>query len=74
MDVEEIPVCDNLSFLVYWKILAIGKGPAVVLKAFDKEILSLIASEIGMGTTTLRPTTIPKFTFLKKLFWNRLSV
>lgn len=39
MDLSEIPICDNLSFLVYWKILYIGKGPAVVLKAFDKEIL-----------------------------------
>lgn len=39
MDLKEIAICENLSLLVYWKILDIGKGPAVILKAFDKEIL-----------------------------------
>ena len=29
----------DLIFQVYWKSLSIGKGPAVILKAFDKEIL-----------------------------------
>lgn len=38
-DLKEIAICENLSFLVYWKILKIGKGPAVILRAFDKEIL-----------------------------------
>lgn len=38
-DLKEIPICEDLSFLVYWKVLKIGKGPAVVLKAFDDEIL-----------------------------------
>ena len=39
MGLKEFPICENLSFLVYWKTLKIGKGPAVILKAFDKEIL-----------------------------------
>jgi hypothetical protein len=39
MDLNEIPISEHLSFLVYWKVLKVGKGPAVILKAFDKEIL-----------------------------------
>lgn len=39
MDLKVIPISEKLSFLVYWKVLEIGKGPAVILKAFDKEIL-----------------------------------
>lgn len=39
MDLKEISISENLSFLVYWKVLEIGKGPAVILKAFGKEIL-----------------------------------
>jgi hypothetical protein len=39
MDLREIHICSDLSLLVYWKVLEIGKGPAVILKAFDKEVL-----------------------------------
>lgn len=39
MDLREFPICEQLSFLVYWKVLSVGKGPAVILKAFDQEIL-----------------------------------
>ncbi|MDN3205052.1 hypothetical protein [Algoriphagus sediminis] len=38
-DEETIKIQEELSFQVYWKILSIGKGPAVILKAFDEEIL-----------------------------------
>lgn len=38
-DVEVIPVQPNLEFVVYWKVLEVGKGPALILKAYGKEIL-----------------------------------
>jgi hypothetical protein len=38
-DLQIIPIEENLKLLVYWKVLEIGKGPAVILQAFDKEIL-----------------------------------
>lgn len=38
-DLQKIEIQANLYFLVYWKELSIGKGPAVTLNAFDKEIL-----------------------------------
>lgn len=38
-DLQIIPIEYNLRFLVYWKVLEIGKGPAVILQAFDTEIL-----------------------------------
>lgn len=34
-----IPVQDGLSLEVYWKVLKIGKGPAVILKVYNREIL-----------------------------------
>lgn len=39
MDLIQFPIGDQLSLLVYWKVLKIGKGPAVVLKACDQEVL-----------------------------------
>jgi hypothetical protein len=38
-DLEEIEIEKNLKLLVYWKALTIGKGPAVILQAFENEIL-----------------------------------
>ena len=38
-DVEVIPIQSKLELVVYWKVLKIGKGPAVTLKAYGKEIL-----------------------------------
>lgn len=38
-DVEIIPIQTNLELVVYWKVLRIGKGPAVILQAHKKEIL-----------------------------------
>lgn len=38
-DLLEFRIEENLNLLVHWKTLDIGKGPAVVLQAFEKEIL-----------------------------------
>lgn len=38
-DVEWIPVQPDVDLKVYWKILAIGKGPAVSLYAFEFQVL-----------------------------------
>lgn len=38
-DVEIIPIQKNLDLIVYWKVLHIGKGPALILQANGKEIL-----------------------------------
>lgn len=38
-DVEIIPIQADLKFEVYWKILKIGKGPALILKSRGKEIM-----------------------------------
>ncbi|TVQ01452.1 MAG: hypothetical protein EA359_14000 [Balneolaceae bacterium] len=38
-DVELIPIQPNLEFAVYWKVLLVGKGPAVILKAFGREVM-----------------------------------
>lgn len=38
-DVEIIRIQPNLKLIVYWKVLHIGKGPAVILQAYNKEIL-----------------------------------
>lgn len=38
-DVSNIKVQDDVYLQVYWKVLEIGKGPAVVLFVFGEEIL-----------------------------------
>lgn len=38
-DVEIIPIQPGLKFEVYWKILKIGKGPALILKSRGKEVM-----------------------------------
>lgn len=38
-DVCRIDVQEDVYFNVYWKILKIGKGPAVTLNIYNKEIL-----------------------------------
>lgn len=38
-DVEIIPIQKDLELVVYWKVLEIGKGPALILRAHKKEIL-----------------------------------
>lgn len=38
-DVEIIPIQPNLELIVYWKVLRIGKGPAVILQAYGNEVL-----------------------------------
>lgn len=38
-DVEIIPIQAGLKFEVYWKILKIGKGPALILKSRGKEVM-----------------------------------
>lgn len=38
-DVEIISIQPGLELVVYWKVLKIGKGPAVILRADGNEIL-----------------------------------
>jgi len=38
-DVTNLKIQDDVYFQVYWKELAIGKGPAVILYIYNKEIL-----------------------------------
>ena len=39
MDVSIIDIQPNVNFEVYWKVLAHGRGPAIILNAFDREII-----------------------------------
>lgn len=66
MDLKEIEICDHLSFLVYWKILDIGKGPAVILKAFDKEILKFDCFGEKDGHFHIAPNYDFRIYFLEK--------
>lgn len=66
MDLKELAICDNLSFLVYWKILEIGKGPAVILKAFDKEILKFDCFGEKDGHYHIAPNYDFRIYFLEK--------
>lgn len=38
-DVLNIKVQEDVYFQVYWKVLEIGKGPAVILYIFSREVL-----------------------------------
>jgi hypothetical protein len=38
-DVEIISIQLNLELVVYWKVLRIGKGPVVTLRAYGNEVL-----------------------------------
>ena len=38
-DVEIIPIQPNLELVVYWKVLQVGRGPALILQAYGKEVL-----------------------------------
>ncbi len=38
-DVTNLKIQDDVYFQVYWKELAIGKGPAVILYIYNKEVL-----------------------------------
>ncbi|MEQ9289718.1 MAG: hypothetical protein RIG77_22510 [Cyclobacteriaceae bacterium] len=38
-DVTTINVDSNFQLLVYWKVLPIGKGPAIILKVLNKEFM-----------------------------------
>ncbi len=38
-DVTNIAIQEGLTLVVYWKVLNIGKGPAVILKVYNREIL-----------------------------------
>lgn len=66
MDLREITICENLSFLVYWKILEIGKGPAVILKAFDNEILKFDCFGEKDGHYHIAPNYDFRIYFLEK--------
>lgn len=66
MDVREIAICKHLTFLVYWKILEIGKGPAVVMKAFDKEIMKFDCFGENDGHYHIAPHYQFRIYFLEK--------
>ena len=38
-NVEIVPIQPHLNLIVYWKVLQVGKGPALILEAYGKEIL-----------------------------------
>jgi hypothetical protein len=66
MDLKKIAISDNFSFLVYWKILEIGKGPAVILKAFDREILKFDCFGEKEGHYHIAPNYDFRIYFLEK--------
>lgn len=54
-DVEIIPIQPNLEFIVYWKVLRIGKGPALILKAHGKEVIKFDCFGRGDGHYHVAP-------------------
>lgn len=54
-DVEIISIQPGLELEVYWKVLKIGKGPAVILKAFDKEVVKFDAFGKDKGHYHIAP-------------------
>ncbi|MEP2023210.1 MAG: hypothetical protein ABJH98_09285 [Reichenbachiella sp.] len=55
-DLIKIEIDGNLEFLVYWKILSIGKGPAVVLSALGQELLKFDCFGENRGHYHVMPT------------------
>jgi len=54
-DVEIISIQPNLEFEVYWKVLSIGRGPAVILKANGKEVMKFDAFGKNKGHYHIAP-------------------
>lgn len=48
-DVEVLTIQPNVELIVYWKVLQIGRGPAVILQAYGKEILKFDCFGKGEG-------------------------
>lgn len=53
-DVKNIKIQDNVYFQVYWKVLDVGKGPAVILFIFGEEILKFDCFGKGKGHYHIR--------------------
>ena len=62
-DIEIIPIQANLDLLVYWKVLTIGKGPAVSLKAFESEILKFDCFGVKKGHYHVAPDYSTRISF-----------
>ena len=54
-DLKTFEIEENLNLLVYWKSLEIGIGPAVILMAFDQEILKFDCFGKGKGHYHIAP-------------------
>lgn len=65
-DVSIIPIQPNMHFEVYWKVLDIGKGPAVILYAYNKEIVKFDFFGDGDGHYHIRPYASLRIYFIEK--------
>lgn len=54
-DVVKFPIQEEVFFLVYWKVLKIGKGPAVTLNIFGNEVLKFDCFGKGKGHFHIDP-------------------
>lgn len=66
-DVEIISVQPNLDLVVYWKVLRIGKGPAVVVETYGNEILKFDCFGKGEGHYHVAPN------FGERIFFEKPS-
>lgn len=62
-DVETIPVQPNVNLIVYWKVLQVGKGPALILKAHGKEVLKFDCFGRGDGHYHVAPNYAERIFF-----------
>jgi hypothetical protein len=62
-DVKIISIQPNLEFIVYWKVLKIGKGPALILKAHGKEVLKFDCFGRGDGHYHVAPNYAERIFF-----------
>jgi hypothetical protein len=54
-DLCVIPIQDGLQLEVYWKVLAIGKGPAVIFRAHGRQIMKYDCFGQGKGHYHIAP-------------------
>lgn len=64
-DVTVIPVQPNVQFLVYWKVLRIGKGSAVILDAYGDEVLKYDCFGAGKGHYHVAPNYFTRIFFVE---------
>jgi hypothetical protein len=54
-DLCVLPIQDHVQLEVYWKVLAIGKGPAVIFRAHGREIMKFDCFGEGKGHYHVAP-------------------